>query len=138
MKKSQRACKPGKAPVGKNGRCVKTNRCKPGKAPVGKNGRCVKPKTLKVRKSRKQTPSPVKIASPVNTVSPSRSLSPAALRTDEITMIIEQYMEDMNDPLFFSNEEIEKFVDISIQKKLDRAAIITALDQYSKDYGEFA
>ena len=124
VKKSKTACKPGKSPIGKNGRCVKTNRCKVGKVPAGKNGRCVKPKTIKVRKSRRLSPSPVRRSS--------------NLESDEISMIIEQYMDELDDPLFFTNEEIEKFVDISYKKKLDRAAIRTALDDYSKGLGEFA
>lgn len=139
VKKSKTACKPGKSPVGKNGRCVKTNRCKVGKAPIGKNGRCVKVRTLKVRKSRRMTPSPVKVVSPVKTASPSPAMDASTnLEHDDINMIIEQYMDELDDPLFFTNEEIEKFVDISIKKKLDRAAIRTALDDYSKDLGEFA
>lgn len=145
VKKSKTACKPGKAPVGKNGRCVKTNRCKVGKIPAGKNGRCVKPKTLKVRKSRRMMPSPIQAASPVM-ASPTPSPVKAApvmrsstnLEHDEINRIIEEYMEELDDPTFFTNEEIEKFIDISIKKKLDRETIRTALDDYSKDLGEFA
>lgn len=43
-KLSKKPCKPGKAPTGKNGRCVKSKTCKHGKVPEGKNGRCVFPK----------------------------------------------------------------------------------------------
>lgn len=43
-KLSKKPCKPGKAPTGKNGRCVKSKTCKHGKVPEGKNGRCVSPK----------------------------------------------------------------------------------------------
>jgi hypothetical protein len=45
-KKSKSACKIGKAPLGKNKRCV-TKKCKHGKLPLGKKYRCVS-RTLKV------------------------------------------------------------------------------------------
>lgn len=50
---SEKRCKPGKAPNGKNGRCVFLKRCKSGKVPEGKNGRCITPKRVKRRYHRK-------------------------------------------------------------------------------------
>ena len=72
-KLSKKPCKPGKAPTGKNGRCVKAKTCKHGKVPEGKNGRCVFPKGHK-RTKRIARIKPMTISS-VSSLSKSKSKS---------------------------------------------------------------
>jgi hypothetical protein len=51
---------------------------------------------------------------------------------------IKQFMSDLEDEEYFTKSEIEQFVTIAVSKKLSVSQIYDALEQHSKDYGEFA
>ena len=134
-------CKDGKVPAGKNGRCVapKTKTCKDGKVPSGKNGRCVKVKSLKV-KSLEVKPLEVKpLEVKPRKVRTRRAKTPVAFPSKEnVRTLIHAYMNEIGEEDFFTEEEITRFVDIASKRHLSNEEIRQALDDYSKDYGEFA
>jgi len=144
-------CKDGKVPTGKNGRCVapKTKTCKDGKVPSGKNGRCVKVKSLKVKslkvKSLEVKPLEIKpleikpLEVKPRKVRTRRAKAPVAFPSkDNVRTLIHAYMNEIGEEDFFTEEEITKFVDIASKRRLSNEEIRQALDDYSKDYGEFA
>ena len=144
-------CKDGKVPTGKNGRCVapKTKTCKDGKVPSGKNGRCVKVKSLKVKslkvKSLEVKPLEIKplemkpLEVKPRKVRTRRAKTPVAFPSkDNVRTLIHAYMNEIGEEDFFTEEEITKFVDIASKRRLSNEEIRQALDDYSKDYGEFA
>ena len=145
-----KTCKDGKVPSGKNGRCVKVKSLKVKSLkvkslevkPLEVKPVEVKPLEVKPLEAKPSEVKPIEVK-PLEVkprkVRTRRAKTPVAFPSKEnVRTLIHAYMNEIGEEDFFTEEEITRFVDIASKRRLSNEEIRQALDDYSKDYGEFA